>query len=96
MENPSFATGLRREHGEGAFNWETTFFFAITFGIAFSIVRYLEKLRNRNPKRVLAFKAEERSGTITGRIFISGEYLMSHVYSFTNQFHSSLAGVNIN
>ena len=25
-------------HGEGAFNWETTFFFAITFGIVLPLL----------------------------------------------------------
>ena len=31
-------------HGEGAFNWETTFFFAIVLGIVFPL---LETLRSR-------------------------------------------------
>lgn len=34
-------------HGEGAFDWETTFFFAITFGVA---LPWIERMRSREQK----------------------------------------------
>jgi len=34
-------------HGEGAFNWERTFFFAITFGVILTVLSVLRTRGNR-------------------------------------------------